>query len=181
MSLARTADITSGALASVVNASNAVEPRPAAAAESVFPDRPRAVTPCGTSHNRNAAATTRPARRTERSNPVAHTAESKNSRELALSADPRAPPAEPAQRQLAGVQWARQPAREMAPALRRAPPAESIADTAGSGLDGTPCPGPWHANARPPATLATSSPPGGRHHCNNDNGDGWAEMFARTL
>ena len=190
MSFARTADITSAALAPAVNAGNAASPRPADASDSAFPDRPRDVMPCGTSCNRNAAATTHLARRTRRNNPDAYTAGPKNSRELALGADPRA-------LQLAVAQAARAADRELArgvvpgsvpgsaavrglgppgpgSAPRSAAAAQSSAGNDGSAPGGIPCLVPWPAKAPRPAISATSAPPAGRRRCRNDIGDGWA-------
>ena len=148
--------------AAVAAGDDAAESLPAAAADTAPPDRARAVTPDGTSHNRIGATPNGAGPRTWRSSPAADRAQSKNLPELLLGAGPRA-------------------ARELAPQpAPRSRPKESADATAGTAPAGEPSPRRSPATADSTAADATAGLPRDTPHGNNDFADESADTTART-
>ena len=168
-------DITNGRAPLSSAVAGAAENPGAAAAGSGLPDRVRAATPGGTSHNRNAAATSRTTPQSTRSNRGADSSAPRNLPEKLLGAGPRTPLREaPEQGEVARRAVA-------TPAAAQAERSGGVAvDNAGIAPAGAPCRPDGPARHGWPGGVASVAPRCGRRRSSNGSGDGWADRNARS-
>ena len=138
------------------------------AAGSGLRDPGHAATPGGTSHSRNAGATSPTTRQNRRSNRGADRNAPRNLQEWLLGAGPRA----------ARCQSRGQTTRTLAARTERSG-ADGV-DNAGIARVGEPCRPCWRARSGSPGSVASVAPGRGRRLSSNGFADGWDDRDARS-